>query len=111
MAFILTADQEVPVTVAFDDDHGNPAVVDGVPVWASSDDTILMVVAADDGMSAVVSAVGPDGTGQISVTADADMGSGVVSVIGLLDMEVVAGAAAVAVISAGTPVPHVVPVP
>lgn len=106
MAFILTADQEVPVAVSFTDDHGNPAVVDGVPVWASSDDTILSVVAAADGMSAVVAAVGPDGAGQVSVSADADMGAGTTSVIGLLDIEVVAGEAVSAVLTPGTPVLH-----
>jgi len=105
MTFILTADQEVPVSVAFTDDHGNDALVDGIPVWASSDDTIMMVVAADDGMSAVASAVGPVGQAQLSVTADADMGSGTTNVMGLLDIQVVAGDALVAVVTAGTPVP------
>jgi hypothetical protein len=109
MAFIITADQEVPVSVEFVDDHGNPAVVDGIPTWESSDTAVLTVVAAADGMSAVISAVGPDGQAQISLHADADMGAGTTEVIGLLDIEVVAGDAVSATLTAGTPVPHAAP--
>jgi hypothetical protein len=103
MAFILTADQMVDVSVAFVDDHGNPATVDGMPVWASSDDTILSVIASADGMSATVSAVGPAGQAQVSVTADADLGAGTVELIGLMDIQVVAGDAVSAVLTPGTP--------
>jgi hypothetical protein len=108
MAFIITSDQEVPISVSFVDDHGNPATVNGVPVWTVSDDTILLVdISADPtGMSAVVSAVGPDGSAQVSVTADADTaGTGTpIPVIGLLAIQVVAGEAASAVLTPGTPV-------
>jgi hypothetical protein len=98
MAFIITSDQEVPVSVEFTDDHGNPATVSAPPVWASSDDTILSVLAADDGMSAVIAAVGPDGQAQVSVTAD--------GILGVIDIQVVSGSAAFAVVTPGTPVPH-----
>jgi hypothetical protein len=82
---------------------GNMTTVDGIPVWASSDETVMTVVAADDGMSAVVSAAGPLGQAQLSLTADARMGADVVPVIGLLDIEIVAGEAIKAVITAGSP--------
>lgn len=106
-AFIITADQSVPVSVVFDDDHGNPAAVDGVPVWTVSDATILTVTAADDGMSATVAAVGPAGQAQVSVTANAEMDSTLpaIPVIGLMDMQVVAGDAALAVITPGSATP------
>jgi hypothetical protein len=98
MAFIITSDQEVPVSVKFVDDHDNPATVPAMPVWTSSNATVLSVAAAADGMSAVVVAVGPDGTGQISVSAMAG------SITATLDIEVVSGAAVAAVVTPGTPV-------
>ena len=107
MAFILTADQEVSVSVEFTDSHGNVAAVDGVPVWAASDDTILGVLAADDGMSAVIFAQGPDGQAQVSVEADADLGAGSTTLLGLMDIQVVAGQAVSAVLTPATPVMHV----
>ena len=102
-AFILTADQMVDVSVAFVDSHGNPATVDGMPAWASSDDTVLSAIGSADGMSATVSAVGPVGQAQVSVTADADLGAGTIELIGLMDVQVVAGDAVSAVLTPGTP--------
>jgi len=85
----ITTDQNFPnVTLEITDSHGNPASVDGVPVWASSDETVLSVVAADDGMSAVVDTVA-EGTARISVTADADLGSGSVPITGVSEDVVV----------------------
>jgi hypothetical protein len=109
--FVLTADQEVPVSVAFTDDHGNPAQVDGAPTWASSDDTILSVTPAADGLSAIVAAVGPDGSAQVSVTANANMdpNGAPIPVMGLLGIDVVSGAAASAVLTPGAPVPTPAP--
>lgn len=84
---------------------GNPAPVDGVPVWASSDPAIVTVEAAPDGLSAVVSAVGPLGTAQVSVQADADMGTGVKAIVGVGDVQVVASDATTVAITFGTPEP------
>jgi hypothetical protein len=65
------------------DSKGRPAAVDGVPVWASSDETVLRATPAADGMSAAVETVGPGGPARISVTADADLGSGVQTITGV----------------------------
>lgn len=79
----ITTDQNFPsVSLTIVDSQGRPATVDGVPAWASSDATILTATASADGMSAVVDTVGP-GTARISVTADADMGAGVVTLTGV----------------------------
>jgi len=52
--------------------------VDGIPVWATSDATIIAVTASADGMSATIPCVAP-GTARITVSANADMdASGVV---------------------------------
>ena len=77
MALVLTDLEKVSLSVAFTTAAGNPAVVDGIPVWGTSDETILSVVAAEDGLTAVVTTVGPLGSAQVSVTADADLGEGV----------------------------------
>lgn len=92
-AFTLPDDKTAGAAVAYVDAKGNPATVDGAPVWTSSDETILTVAAAADGMSAVVTPVGPLGTAQIKIDADADMGAGVTDIITLADVEVVAGQA------------------
>lgn len=56
-------------TLVATDDAGNPGTLDVVPAWTSSDTTIATIVPAEDGMSAEVSAVGPVGTADITVTA------------------------------------------
>lgn len=71
------------VVLSITNSHGQPAPVDGVPVWASSDETVLTVVAAADGMSAAVNTVAPGGPARISVTADADLGAGVATITGV----------------------------
>lgn len=103
MALILTDVQKVGLSVAFVTAKGNPAQVDGAPVWSVSDATVLSVVPAADGLSAEVVAVGPLGTSQVSVTADADLGEGVKALVGTLDVQVVASEAASIVINAGVP--------
>src|ERR1043165_4053179 len=96
MAYITTAQSFPNVTLAITDAAGNPAGVDGVPVWASSDETVLSVVAGADGMSAVVSSL-PPGTARIPVSADADLTTGVVPITGVSeDVNVTAAAAPLA---------------
>jgi len=98
----LRDDQQVALTIQPVDKKGKPALVDGVPVWAGSDDTVITVTAASDGMSAVVVGVAP-GTARVVVTADADLGSGVTDLTGTLDFNVTGGSAVTLNITAGTP--------
>lgn len=74
--------QTASANVAFTDAQGRPALVDGVPAWASSDETVLLVTPAADGMSATVATVAP-GTARVTVHADADLGAGVVDIVGV----------------------------
>lgn len=90
--FTLPSDKTASASLSYVDDKGNTAQVDGAPVWSSSDEAVLTVVAADDGMSAVVTPVGL-GNAQIRIDADADLGSGVESLTTLADVEVVGGKA------------------
>lgn len=69
-------------TLTILDATGAPAKVDGIPVWASSDATVVSVTASADGMSAKVPCIAP-GTARITVTADADLGAGVSTITGV----------------------------
>ena len=103
MALILTDEQKVSLSVGFFTKAGNPANVDGTPTWASSDPAIVTVTPSEDGRSAVATTVGPLGTAQVTVSADADLGEGVKLVTGVLDIEVRPAEAVSAGIVAGTP--------
>ena len=98
----LRDDQKVLLTIAPVDVKGKPALIDGVPVWAGSDDTVVTIVAASDGLSAVATGVST-GTARVVVTADADLGSGVTPITGSLDFTITGGSAATIAITAGTP--------
>src|SRR6266478_125156 len=76
----LTDTQKCTLSIAPVDAKGNPAPVDGAPSWSVSDPALLDVAPAADGLSAVVTAKGPLGAGQVNVQADADLGAGVVTI-------------------------------
>ena len=99
----ISDSQQVGLSIQPVDKRGNPASLDGVPVWLSSNSEVVSVVAAADGLSAVATAVGPLGTATVSVTADADLGAGVTEIAGTLDITVTAGAATTVKITAGDP--------
>lgn len=101
MAVTMTVDHFFNATIQPVDNFGNAARVDGVPVWGVSDENILEVVPAADGLSADVLAKGAIGTAQVTVSADADLGDGVRELTGLLDVEVLAGEAVSLTIAAG----------
>ncbi len=103
MAFELTDCQQVTLSVTFLDKKGNPARVDGAPAWLVDNPNVLALTPAADGLSCLVSAVGPLGSALVTLTADADLGAGVVSVIGTFAVDVTAGAATTVAITAGTP--------
>jgi hypothetical protein len=95
MATVTIKDrQQFTVGIAPKSKAGNPAPVQGIPAWSSSDETVLLVTPAEDGMSAVVKAVGPTGAASVKVSADADLGEGVKTIEGILNVGVEAGEAA-----------------
>jgi len=99
----LTDVQKCTLSIQPLDAVGNPASVDGTPSWSVSDSSVLAIEPATDGLSAVVTAVGPLGTAQVNVSADADLGSGVTTLTGALDVSVAASAATTLNISTGVP--------
>ena len=93
MAFQVADNGSFTASISPVDVKGNPAKVESV-VWASSDPAIMTVVPdATDPMKAVFTAVGPLGTAQVQVSADADLGAGVTTINGTADVEVIASQA------------------
>lgn len=101
---VLTATQQADLEVKVMDRRGNPAPVQD-PKWEASEPAVASVeVDANNPLKAVVKAVGAvDDASLVTFTADADMGDGVVPIIGTLDLVVVAGQAVTAEIVAGAP--------
>jgi hypothetical protein len=82
------------IVIMDSEDPPKPAPVDGIPVYATSDATVLTVTPAADGMSGTLAAVAvPTGqdtaTAHFTITADADLGAGVVTITGVSDNVVV----------------------
>jgi hypothetical protein len=103
MTLVLKDNQRVAISVSPVDARGNPAKVDGAPVWSVIGPGILALETSDDGLSCVATATGELGVTQVTVTADADLGEGVQTISGLLDVEVIGGMAVGLAINAGVP--------
>lgn len=89
----ITDTQKFSITLDARDAKGNPAALDGPATFTSSNPDVLAVTPAADGLSAEVVAVGPLGSGQITVVADAKIGPEVKEITGQIDLEVIAGEA------------------
>lgn len=97
----LKVSEQLPLSIAIKDKFGNAAKVDGAPVWALTDPSLGTLTAADDGMSALFVPSGTVGAFKVQVSADADLGEGVKSIVGELDVELLPGEAVSVEISAG----------
>lgn len=102
----LKVSDDLPLSVSIVDAKGNPAKVDGRPQWAVTDEALAKLEVAEDGMSAMLKPIGPIGTFQVQVKADADLGEGVKDLLGVLDIELLAGEAVAIAIAAGEAVPQ-----
>ncbi len=85
MATLTTRQQFAAITIAITTADGRPATVDGPVVWASSDETVLTVAPAADGLSGVINAGAAGGPARVTFTADADLGAGVVNITGVTE--------------------------
>lgn len=102
----LPNDRKVTASIQPVDAKGNPATIDGLASWSSSNPQIADVTAISaDSLSADVVPGSVLGTCQINVQADADLGSGIQTITGVLDVQVVAGSAVGFTISTSPPVP------
>ncbi len=100
---VLTDIQKVMLSVSPKSAAGNPALIDGVPTWHVSDESIISLEIGNDGLTAVASATGKLGKVRIGIDVDADLGDGVDTITGVLDIEVKASEAVSLEINAGTP--------
>jgi hypothetical protein len=104
MAYTLRNDQQIGLAIAYVDADGNPAAIDGEVSWSSSDENVARVDPTSGDEVTLIAE--NNGTCQIRAEADADLGSGVRSLITLLDVEVVSGEAVAGVITpVGEPMP------
>lgn len=96
----------VDASVTFTDVEGNPAKVDGVPVWSVDDASIIdSITPAADGLSAKLHIANAIGASQVSLVADVDLGTGTNTVTFVDTVSVVAGDASVANFTFGAVVP------
>jgi hypothetical protein len=92
--YTLPVDKMVAMQVAYVDVQGNPATIDGLVGWVSSDDNVVKVtVDAEDSTICSVTPAGKAGQAQVIATADADLGGGVRQLVTTCDIEVIAGEA------------------
>lgn len=104
MSTVLPVTHLLPASVQPVDAKGNPAAVDGVAVWETSEPILATLEVADDGLSAKIVPTGVLGHVQIRVRADARMGPDVREISGLLEIELVAAEAVSLNVTAGEPV-------
>lgn len=105
MAFSMTDSQQCEVTIAPVSKKGNPAPLDGIPVWSTENTNVLALTPSGDGLSCVIAAVGPltSTPVRVTVTGDADMGSGVTPIVGFVDVEITGGQAVSINVTPGIP--------
>lgn len=73
----ITNEEKVTITLAPKTAGGAEATVDGAPTWQLTDGDATIEVAAD-GLSAVIKPGTPGSLSTFAVSADADLGEGVV---------------------------------
>jgi hypothetical protein len=118
-AFMLTVkDTDVPgtvaLTVSFVDSKGKPAKVDGVPTLAVDNAAVVDSAPAftDNGngtFSSMLHITDTTGSAQLTVTADADLGTGVTTITSVDVVNVIPGDAVAANFSFGTVTPDSAP--
>lgn len=109
MTVTLTDTQQFAVSIKIEDARGNVATTIAPPVWSVSDPALLTVTAAADGLSATVVAVGPVGTGQVTVAGDGGPAAGDDAFTGILDVVVTGGKATQVVFAPTAPTEQTTP--
>lgn len=91
---VIRKKNEVFMEPNFRDEDGNITTVLGsIPAWTSSDESVLQLEVAEDGMSAVARPTGLLGRSTVQLHVDADPGQDVVELVGSVDIEVGPGLA------------------
>lgn len=93
--------QKIPLSIKPVDKFGNDAKLDGVPAWALSDPSKGSLAVAADGLSGEFVPAGAVGSLEIQVSGDADLGEGVVPIMGSLPVDLLPGDAVAIQVAAG----------
>lgn len=101
MLITITNEEKVQVTLSPTTAAGNPANVDGAPTWTVTEGDATVEVAAD-GLSAYLISGAADVNSKIEVTADADLGEGIVNITDSIDLAVVPASASALGLVVGT---------
>ena len=100
----LTDIQKVALAIQPKDAAGEPAALDGVPVWDTTDATIVTLTSAADGLTAEATTTGLIGTATVTVTGQGDLtGGGTDTISETVIITVEASAASALNLSAGVP--------
>jgi len=100
MLFTITNEQKIKLTLNPTTAAGNSATVDGAPVWAVIEGDATLEP-AEDGLSCYLISGEANVNSKITVTADADLGEGVVAITDTVDLAVVPASASALGITAG----------
>lgn len=104
MNLTITNEEKIEVTLAPLTAAGNPATLDGAPVWAVVEGGDATLEVAADGLSAFLVSGAAGVTSQVTVSADADLGEGIVTLTDTIDLTVVLASANALGMVVGTPV-------
>lgn len=102
----LKVSEALPLAIEVKDKFGNLAKIEGAPQWALTDSTLATLEVMEGGMSAVLKPVGAVGSLKVQVSCDADLSEGVKTILGELEVELLAGEAVVVAITPGQAVPQ-----
>jgi hypothetical protein len=107
-ATILKPHEKVTITIGSPVDvDGNPAAIDGVPAWESSDPAVVELTdISPDGLSAVAHHRSV-GTAQVVISGDADLAEGVKEIQTPVDFNCLGGEAVGFAVTVGNPEPDV----
>lgn len=100
MSFKMSDSQQVPLSIQFKDKKGNPAAQPpGAVAWLTDNTDLLALTPSADGLSCLVLAVGPLGTGTVTVKVVAPDES--TAAAGSIEVEIDAGNATAIEVSPG----------
>lgn len=114
MSLDLKRDEQSRYSVAYVDKYGDAATVDGPPHWVADPADKVVLTPSDDGMTCLVAAAAL-GDVLLTVTADADMGDGIKTLVASDPVHIIAADATGATMTSGTvekqPEPAPIPEP
>lgn len=90
----MTEGQRARMSLKINNKFQKPAKIDGKPEWKMTGNDVATLTVADDGLTGTFRALpGSEGTARVQVTADADLGEGVETIVSESDIIVTAAQA------------------